>query len=166
MNETVRNNLSIEIGTSRRSHCHEPYLYRKQTEQAIITLLGQHQTAAGEPCYPHRVGSNIPRATKAEVLLADDLRHYLARHYQGDGITDGEIASILQQLQSLPASDLYQSNKTFCQWLGNGFVLKREDREQKDLYIELLDTRELPAQLARLFSGALLLKSGNYPAVW
>jgi type I restriction enzyme, R subunit len=122
-------------------------------EQAIITLLGQHQTAAGEPCYPHRVGSKIPRATKAEVLLADDLRHYLARHYQGDGITDGEIARILQQLQSLPASDLYQSNKTFCQWLGNGFLLKREDREQKDLYIELLDTRELPAQLARLFGG-------------
>ena len=122
-------------------------------EQAIITLLGQHQTAAGESCYPHSVGSAITRATKAEVLLADDLRHYLARHYQGDGITDGEIASILQQLQSLPASDLYQSNKTFCHWLGNGFLLKRENREQKDLYIELLDSRELPAQLARLFSG-------------
>lgn len=87
------------------------------------------------------------------MLLAEDLRHYLARHYQGDGITDGEMASILQQLQSLPASDLYQSNKTFCQWLGNGFLLKRENREQKDLYIELLDTRELPEQLARLFSG-------------
>ncbi|MFM5239034.1 type I restriction endonuclease subunit R [Aeromonas veronii] len=129
------------------------YFNEEKLEQAIITLLGQHQTVAGEPCYPHRVGSNIPRATKAEVLLADDLRHYLARHYQSDGITDGEIARILQQLQSLSASDLYQSNKTFCQWLGNGFLLKREDREQKDLYIELLDNHELPEQLARLFSG-------------
>jgi hypothetical protein len=46
-------------------------------EQAIITLLGQHQTATGVPCYPHSVGSAITRANKAEVLLADDLQHTL-----------------------------------------------------------------------------------------
>ncbi len=122
-------------------------------EQAIITLLGQHLNAAGQPCYPHYVGSDVPRKDKSEVLIVDDLRHYLARQYQAEGITEGEIATILHQLQSLPASDLYQSNKTFCHWLSNGFLLKREDRDQKDLYIELINTQALPSQLASLFVG-------------
>ncbi|WP_259559766.1 type I restriction endonuclease subunit R [Shewanella baltica] len=131
-------------------------------EEAIITLLGQHLTTAGQPCYPHYVGSDVPRKDKSEVLIADDLRLYLARQYQADGITEGEIATILHQLQTLPSSDLYQSNKTFCHWLSNGFLLKREDRNQKDLYIELLDTRLLPAQLAQLFAGeAVEAQIGN-----
>jgi type I restriction enzyme R subunit len=122
-------------------------------EQAIISLLGLHLSAESQPCYPHFVGSNVPRKEKSEVLIADDLREYLANQYQAEGITEGEISHILLQLQSLSASDLYLSNKTFCHWLNNGFLLKREDRNQKDLYIELIDVRNLPAQLARLFSG-------------
>ncbi|MGL5289889.1 MAG: type I restriction endonuclease, partial [Aeromonas sp.] len=122
-------------------------------EQAIIDLLGQHQNSAGEPCYPHYVGTDVARKDNSEVLIAADLRAFLARQYQADGITDGEMATILHQLQSLPASDLYQSNKTFCQWLSNGFLLKREDRHKKDLYIELVDTQQLHEQLTRLFAG-------------
>jgi type I restriction enzyme R subunit len=120
-------------------------------EQAIITLLGEHQTAQGQTVYPHLKGSDIARTDKSEVLILDDLRSYLASQYNADGITTGEIESIIRQLQTLPASDLYQSNKTFCQWLSNGFLFKREDRSQKDLYIELVDTRALPKKLAELF---------------
>lgn len=122
-------------------------------EQAIISLLGQHSNAEGQPCYPHFVGSNVPRKEKSEVLISDDLRQYLANQYQAEGITEGEISHILHQLQTLPASDLYQSNKTFCYWLSNGFLLKREDRSKKDLYIELMDTCTLSEQLASLFTG-------------
>ncbi|STW01934.1 type I site-specific deoxyribonuclease, HsdR family [Klebsiella pneumoniae] len=122
-------------------------------EQAIISLLGQHSNAEGQPCYPHFVGSNVPRKEKSEVLITDDLRRYLANQYQAEGITKGEISHILHQLQTLPASDLYQSNKTFCHWLSNGFLLKREDRNKKDLYIELMDTCTLSEQLASLFTG-------------
>ena len=44
--------------------------------------------------------------TNSEVLIVDDLRQYLAKQYQADGITDGEITKIVQQqLQSPPASD-------------------------------------------------------------
>ena len=129
------------------------YFNEDKLEQAIIALLGHHLNSAGQPCYPHYVGSDVPRKDKSEVLIADDLRQYLARQYQADGITEGEIAAILHQLQTLPASDLYQSNKTFCHWLSNGFLLKREDRDQKDLYIELINTHALPSQLARLFVG-------------
>lgn len=122
-------------------------------EQAIISLLGHHSNAEGKSCYPHFVGSNVPRKEKSEVLITDDLRQYLAGQYQSEGITEGEISHILHQLQTLPASDLYQSNKTFCHWLSNGFLLKREDRNKKDLYIELMDTSTLSEQLASLFTG-------------
>ncbi|WP_343772792.1 type I restriction endonuclease, partial [Marinomonas arenicola] len=114
-------------------------------EQAIIELLG-------EQGYPHVLGQDVARNEPSQVLILDDLRRYLSKQYQQDGITPSEIESIIRQLQSLPASDLYRSNKTFCHWLANGFLFKREDRNQKDLYIELIDTQQLNAALAQLFN--------------
>lgn len=136
-------------------------------EQAIIALLG-------EQGYPHLVGSDIVRSRargedKEQVLILDDLRHYLAKQYQADAITESEIEAIIRQITTLPASDLYESNKTFCQWLSNGFLFKREPlathrteqepsasrephRSQKDLYIELIDTKHLPLALAEMFA--------------
>ncbi|MEZ1649816.1 type I restriction endonuclease, partial [Enterobacter hormaechei] len=86
-----------------------------------------------------------------QVIIEDDLRHYLVSRYQADGITEDEIQRLIKQFTTLPASDLYESNKIFCTWLANGFLFKRDDRQQKDLYIELLDTRHLPAALRELF---------------
>ncbi|MGL5800611.1 MAG: type I restriction endonuclease subunit R, partial [Plesiomonas sp.] len=123
-------------------------------EQAIIDLLGEHQDAQGKAYYPHHLGDSVPRSSKSDVLIEADLRAYLAHHYQADGITENEITRILKQLESLPASDLYTSNKTFCQWLSNGFLFKRDDAKQKDLYIELLDTRALSTDLAHLFAAS------------
>jgi type I restriction enzyme R subunit len=42
-------------------------------------------------------------------------------------------------LEKLPASDLYETNKIVMHWVRDGFLLKREDRKQKDLYISLID---------------------------
>ncbi|MGF1792895.1 HsdR family type I site-specific deoxyribonuclease [Photobacterium profundum] len=114
-------------------------------EQAIIELLGKQG-------YSYAIGSNITRTDKEDVLILDDLRHYLAKQYQVDGITESEIESIIRQFTTLPASDLYESNKTFCKWLSNGFLFKREDRSQKDLYIELIDTKHLPQALSEMFT--------------
>jgi len=106
-------------------------------EQAIIELLS-------EQGYPHLHGSEIQR-NSTEVLIKDDIRAFLAKRYQQANITKGEIDTIIRQLESLSASDLYDSNRTFCQWLSDGFLLKREagktagSASQKDLHIQLLD---------------------------
>ncbi|MFA0144929.1 type I restriction endonuclease subunit R [Vibrio lentus] len=121
-------------------------------EQAIIELLG-------EQGYPHVVGEQIAREDKEQVLILDDLRRYLAKQYRGDGITESEIDTIVRMISTLPASDLYHSNKTFCQWLTNGFLFKREDRSKKDLYIELIDTRHLAQALRLMFVPLLENKS-------
>lgn len=102
-----------------------------QLEAAIIELLG-------EQGFPYVAGSDIERVN-TEVLIKGDLRQFLFAKYVEDNITSGEIDSIVKQIESLPASDLYDSNKTFCKWLSDGFLLKREDHKQKDLYIQLVD---------------------------
>jgi type I restriction enzyme R subunit len=102
-----------------------------QLEQAFIDLLK-------EEGIPHLSGQTLTR-DRTEVLLKDDFIHYLKCQYQEDNITEIEIASIIRQLENLPSSDLYESNKIFMHWLSDGFLLKREDRSQKDLYIELID---------------------------
>jgi type I restriction enzyme R subunit len=102
-----------------------------QLEQAIIELLG-------EEGYPHVLGEAIQR-TPDEVLIKDDLRTFLREQYVNDGITQSEIEQIIRKLEVLPASDLYGSNKAFMKLVSDGFLLKREDRNQKDLFIQLID---------------------------
>lgn len=110
-------------------------------EQAIIELLGQQG-------YPHFTGDSLARGSLSEVLLKDDLRQFLAAQYAGDNITASEIESVIQQLESLPALDLYDSNKTIHKRVADGFLLKREHshKSQKDLYIQLIDYSGLPQQ--------------------
>lgn len=93
------------------------------------------------------MGNTIARATD-EVLIEEDLINYLLRKYQSNQLTKNEAKSIVLQLKSLPDSDLYESNKTIMRWLNDGFILKREDRNQKDIYIELIDYSGLEAQIA------------------
>jgi len=91
--------------------------------------------------YPHHLGNTLNRA-EDEVILEDDLRLFLATHYAKENITTTEIDGIILQLKTLPASDLYESNKRFMRMLSDGFILKREDHSQKDIYINLVDYSE------------------------
>lgn len=107
-------------------------------EKAFIDLLAQEG-------YFHHLGNSIIRNTD-EVLIEEDLQNYLQNSYSNQGITTSEIKSIILQLKRLPASDLYESNKTFMRMLSDGFIFKREDRSQKDIYIQLIDYNGLNKQ--------------------
>jgi type I restriction enzyme R subunit len=100
-------------------------------EEVFTELLAQEG-------YPHQFGNTLNRSLD-EVLLAEDLIYFLQQQYREEGITANEIKSIIRQLRSLPASDLYESNKAFLRMLADGFILKRENRNQKDMYIQLID---------------------------
>ena len=108
----------------------------EKLEQAIIALLE-------EQGYPYHRGDTLERKP-TEVLLRDDLRAFLSTRYAADGITDGEIESIIRQIDGFSAADLYESNKSIHKLVADGFLLKREDRSQKDLYIQLIDYAGLP----------------------
>jgi type I restriction enzyme R subunit len=100
-------------------------------EEVFIELLGQQG-------YDYVPGIEIKRNTD-EVIIQNDLVEYLQVRYGSDNITANEIQQIILRLKSYPSSDLYETNKAIMKMVSDGFILKREDRKQKDLYIQLID---------------------------
>ena len=99
-------------------------------EMAIIELFQDE-----EYIYTH--GNSISR-NLSEVLLTDDLKKYLHERYSSEGITDSEIDGIILKLRSISGT-VYEANKAVFKMLCDGFILNREDRTQKDIYINLID---------------------------
>ena len=87
--------------------------------------------------YEHLTGNDIHRE-KTDVLLIDDLKNYLYDKYADDGITPSEVESIILTLRSV-SDTVYEANKTVFKMICDGFIFNREDRTQKDLYIQLID---------------------------
>ena len=108
-------------------------------ERAFIELLANEG-------FSHQLGNTLVRSVE-EVIIEEDLINYLLSKYASKQLTSNEAKSIALQLKTLPSSDLYESNKTIMRWLSDGFILKREDRNQKDIHIELIDYNGLEAQL-------------------
>ncbi|MBL0202399.1 MAG: hypothetical protein IPP81_20255 [Chitinophagaceae bacterium] len=73
-------------------------------EKAFTELLGSEN-------FPHQLDITISRAAD-EVLIEADLQNYLLSQYNDEGITVTEVKSIILQLKPLPASDLYETNRT------------------------------------------------------
>src|SRR6056297_2107062 len=107
----------------------------EKLEQAFIELIAQEEIT-------HVFGETIQRNSE-DVLLKDDLKAYLQNRYKEEDITLAEIDSVIRELEKYPASDLYESNKAIMKIISDGFILKREDRSKKDLYIQLIDYRDL-----------------------
>lgn len=105
-----------------------------QLEQAFISLL----EAQG---YPYVKGDDLIR-NKEEVLIREDLQAFLQQNYAAQRITPVEIFGIIRELEKLPASDLYESNKTIMNWVRDGFLLKRENHKEKDMFISLINYEE------------------------
>lgn len=109
----------------------------EKLEQAFIELLEQQG-------FPYVPGADIARNTD-EVIIEDDMLEYLLNRYENENLTRNEANQIIRQLKGYASSDLYESNKTIMKMVSDGFILKREDRAQKDLYIQLIDYSGLTA---------------------
>lgn len=90
-----------------------------------------------EEGYEYISGEQIHRE-RTYVLLTDDLKQYLYARYAKDGITPSEVDSIILMLRNTSGT-LYEANKTIYKMLCDGFIFNREDRTQKDIFIELID---------------------------
>ena len=100
-------------------------------EKAFIELFE-------EEGYNHIFGKSIERSTN-NVLLEDDLRDFLFNKYSNENITDNEIKTVINYLKNISSNPLYDSNKIFFKILLEGYHLKREDKNQNDLFIKLID---------------------------
>ena len=87
--------------------------------------------------YVYVKGDTIHRERR-DVLLTEDLKQYLYNKYAPNNITPTEVESIILMLKNISGS-LYDVNKEVCKMLSDGFKFIREDRTQKDIYINLID---------------------------
>ncbi len=114
----------------------------KKLEEAFIQLLENEG-------FKYLSGKSIKRDV-SEVLLKEDLQNYLLTRYKDENITTNEVAQIIRTLQTYSSSDLYESNKSFMKLLSDGFMLKREDVNQKDILVEFLDTKQIEQNLFKV----------------
>ncbi len=75
----------------------------EKLEKAFTELLGQEG-------FPHHLGITITRKPE-DVLIEEDLQNILLTQYAEQGITVNETKSIILQLKSLSASDLYEKQQ-------------------------------------------------------
>ncbi len=101
-------------------------------ELAVLSLLD-------EVGIPHFEGTTIARNSLSDVLLDGDLSHFLQSQYNNEGITTNEIKSIIRKLELYSSVALYESNRDIIRLIADGFVQKRENPKDKDLFIQLID---------------------------
>ncbi len=121
-------------------------------EMSIIELLQSKG-------YIHQTGSELIRE-KSEVLLIDDIKEYLRTRYALDELTESEIDSIILSLRTAGGT-LYEANKAVMSMIIDGFVFNREDRDKKDIFIELLNYEE-PEQNIFKIVNQLEIEGYNY----
>jgi len=103
----------------------------EKLELAFIELLEEQGIS-------YQYGKDIER-DESEVLLKDDLKEYLFARYKSDNITASEITQIVRKLETYPASDLYDTNKSIMKLVSDGFIFKREDSKAKDIHIQFIN---------------------------
>lgn len=103
----------------------------EKLENAIIELFKLAE-------YTYIKGENLTRKTE-EVLIKSDLRDFIFNRYDHEKITYREVEGIIKLLENFPSSAIYDSNKKIINMISEGFSIRREDSNKKDLFIQLID---------------------------
>ncbi|CDS92111.1 Type I site-specific deoxyribonuclease, HsdR family [Sphingobacterium sp. PM2-P1-29] len=114
-----------------------------QLEQAFISLL---ETEG----YHYINGKELTRTSNQEVLLKEDIRHFLLNRYSD--LEEIEMESLVNEIAFQSASNLYESNKYICKLLADGLVFKRNDPSKKDLHIRYIDIENVQANTFKIIN--------------
>lgn len=106
-----------------------------QLEQAFVELF----KAEG---YDYVYGESISRDTR-DVILYDDLRHFLQERYKAEGITEDEINRAIAKLETSEGGGVYAENVEALRLLQEGFSLKRTNPKLPNLYVCPIDYAEM-----------------------
>lgn len=88
--------------------------------------------------YDYINGNNLNRQFE-DVLLEDDLKTFLSKKYKENNITVNEIEQIVMSLKTISSTPVYNANKIVFRKIVEGENFVREDRSQKDFYLQLID---------------------------
>lgn len=106
-----------------------------QLEQAFVELFKKEG-------YDYVYGENITRDTR-DVILYDDLRHFLQKRYKAEGITEDEINRAIAKLETSEGGGVYAENVEALRLLQEGFSLKRTNPKLPNLYVCPIDYTEI-----------------------
>lgn len=87
---------------------------------------------------------------KEEVLIKSDLRDFLFNRYKNEEITYSEVKGIIKLLENIPSSTIYESNKKIINMISEGFTIRREDNSKKDLFIQLIDFKDVENNIFKI----------------
>jgi len=118
----------------------------EKLEQAFIEAIGSETFEYSPGAMIRNDNDNTLNEPKgsyssfnSEVLIKSDLKEFLLTQYKNQEITEEEANTIIRDLEKLPASDLYGSNKAIMKKISDGYNLKREDPKKKDFRVYFID---------------------------
>ena len=106
----------------------------EQLEYAIIELFEKQE-------YTYVQGDNIHRKYE-DVLLLDDLKAFISARYTSEGLTDNEMKQIINKINLIPATPLYDANREAFWLVNEGFDLQRDDFSKVALHVDYIDYDE------------------------
>ena len=92
--------------------------------------------------YSYQNGKTIHKEL-SDVLLRDDLRMYLMDRYAEEGITPLEVERVMAKLTADNGAPLYEQNAQTYRLMTEGFAIKREDASLPDLFVEVIDFKDV-----------------------
>ena len=99
--------------------------------------------------YSYQSGETIHKEL-SDVLLRDDLWIYLKSRYVAEGITPLEIERVIAKLTADNSAPLYQQNVQTYRLMTEGFTIKREDASQPDLFVEVIDFKDVDKNIFKI----------------
>lgn len=99
--------------------------------------------------YSYQNGETIHKEL-SDVLLRDDLKLYLMDRYSAEGITPLELERIIAKLTADNGEPLYQQNAYTYRLMTEGFTIKREDASQPDLFVEVIDFKDVDRNIFKV----------------
>ena len=109
--------------------------------------------------YSYQNGETIHKEL-SDVLLRDDLRMYLMDRYGAEGITPLEVERVMAKLTTDNGAPLYQQNAHTYRLMTEGFTIKREDASQPDLFVEVIDFKDVERNIFKVVN-QLEIKGGE-----
>lgn len=102
-----------------------------QLEEAIMSLFCDQG-------YSKINGRKLHRHFE-EVLLRDDLESFLCKRYADKALTEVELAKIIQRLNLISVSPLYEANRKAFRLVSEGFDFVRDDPELPAFHVDFID---------------------------
>ena len=105
-----------------------------ELENAIINLFELQE-------YTFIPGDEIQRKYE-DVLLVDDIRAFMSARYASENLSENEVQKIINRINLIPSTPLYDGNREAFWLINEGFDLIRDDMRQTALHIDFIDFDE------------------------